>query len=119
MFIVPIMDAESWTARQHDQHAELFRIRACENGRWMFVCATSGVSQIIDPRGHVHARLAALKQGTLTGTIRRESGLTFYTRCGWLTPWVNLGIAVLGWLFLMFPQRGGLKPQPQPPAPRE
>ncbi len=37
MFIVPIMDAESWSARQHDQHAELFRRRASENGRWMFV----------------------------------------------------------------------------------
>ena len=60
MFIVPIMDAESWTARQHDQHAELFRIRACENGRWMFVCATSGVSQVIDPHGSVHARLPTL-----------------------------------------------------------
>lgn len=117
MFIVPIMDAESWTARQHDQHAELFRIRACENGRWMFVCATSGVSQVIDPHGHVHARLAALKQGPLTGTIRRETKLTFYTRYGWLTPWLTLGVASLAWLFLMFPQRGDLKPRPQPPMP--
>lgn len=51
MFIVPMMDAEKWTAREHEQHAELFCIRACENGRWMFVCGTSGVSQIIqDPR---------------------------------------------------------------------
>lgn len=63
-FIVPIMDAESWTARQHDQHAELFRIRACENGRWMFVCATSGVSQVIDPNGQVHGRLGAMVSGT-------------------------------------------------------
>ena len=105
MFIVPIMDAASWTARQHDQHAELFRIRACENGRWMFVCATSGVSQVIDPHGNVHARLDSSVQGPLIGTIRRESKLTFYTRYGWLTPWCALGVAALVWVMLLLPAR--------------
>ena len=95
------MDSAKWTARQHDQHAELFRIRACENGRWMFVCATSGVSQAIDPRGHLHGRLEALAQGPFTGTIRRETKLTFYTRCGWLTPWVALALAAICWLWLV------------------
>lgn len=119
-FIVPIMDAEKWTARQHGQHAELFRIRACENGRWMFVCSSSGVSQVIDPHGHVHARLDAMKQGALTGTIRRETALTFYTRIGWLTPWITLAAAVVAWVLLF------MKPQPlvsgetpaRPPVPR-
>ena len=97
MFIVPIMDAEAWTARQHDQHAELFRIRACENGRWMFVCATSGVSQVIDPHGHIHARLGAMKQGPLIGNIQRESGLTIYTRVGWLVPWIMFAAASMMW----------------------
>lgn len=101
MFIVPMMDAESWSARQHDQHAELFRIRACENGRWMFVCGTSGVSQVIDPHGHVHARLDAMQQGPLIGNIRRESGLTIYTRAGWLVPWITLSLAILAWVTLI------------------
>jgi apolipoprotein N-acyltransferase len=103
MFIVPIMDAESWTARQHDQHAELFRIRACENGRWMFVCGTSGVSQIIDPQGQLHGRMAALEQGILTGMIKRESALTFYTRFGNGLPWCLLGLAAGVWLLLVVP----------------
>lgn len=105
VFIVPIMDAQSWTARQHDQHAELFRIRACENARWMFVCGSSGVSQVIDPWGRVHARMAALDQGALTGTIRRETKLTFYTRFGWLVPWALLGIAAAFWTILVLPVR--------------
>ena len=105
MFVVPTMDAESWSTRQHDQHAELFRIRACENGRWMFVVATSGVSQLIDPNGQVHTRLAALKQGTISGIMKRETALTFYTRFGWLTPWVVLGIAVIFWIVLVLPRR--------------
>ena len=105
MFVVPTMDAESWTARQHDQHAELFRIRACENGRWIFVCATSGVSQVIDPHGHVHRRLAALKQGVISGTMKRESKLTFYTRFGWLTPWAVLAVAAVCWVGLLWPRK--------------
>jgi apolipoprotein N-acyltransferase len=104
-FVVPTMDAESWSARQHDQHAELFRIRACENGRWIFVVATSGVSQLIDPTGHVHARLAALEQGTLFGIFKRETKLTFYTQFGWLTPWVVLALGGACWFFLMLPVR--------------
>ncbi|MCW1921381.1 hypothetical protein OKA05_02380 [Luteolibacter arcticus] len=105
MFIVPVMDAKPWTARQHDQHAELMRIRACENGRWMFVCATSGVSQVIDPNGMVHGRLGAMVEGVLVGSLRRESELTFYTRFGWLTPWMVLGIAGASWVLLLWPKR--------------
>ncbi len=101
MFVVPTMDAESWSARQHDQHAELFRIRACENGRWMFVVATSGVSQVIDPNGHVHVRLAALQQGNISGIMKRDTKLTFYTRFDWLTPWLVLAITCGCWLFLL------------------
>lgn len=101
MFVVPTMDASTWSARQHDQHAELLRIRACENARWMFACASSGVSQVIDPHGFVHSRLPALAQGPLIGTLRRESQLTFFTRCGWLTPWIALGLAAASWLALL------------------
>jgi apolipoprotein N-acyltransferase len=101
LIVAPTMDAETWTARQHDQHAELFRIRAGENGRWFFGVATSGVSQIIDPNGHLHARLDALRQGPITGLMKRENVLTFYTRFGWLTPWCVLCVAAVGWLVLV------------------
>ncbi|RYD33916.1 MAG: hypothetical protein EOP87_10135, partial [Verrucomicrobiaceae bacterium] len=107
MIVAPTMDAEKWTARQHDQHAELFRMRAAENGRWVFVVATSGVSQIIDPNGHLHARLDALLQGAVTGTMKRETSLTFYTRFGWLVPWCVLGLAGTGWLLLLISGKPG------------
>jgi apolipoprotein N-acyltransferase len=105
VFIVPMMDAESWSKWQHDQHAELFRIRACENARWFFICGTSGVSQAIDPFGHVHAKMPAMEQGVLTAELRRESRITFYTRWGWLTPWCLLGIAAVCWIALLLPRR--------------
>jgi apolipoprotein N-acyltransferase len=103
----PTMDAEKWTARQHDQHAELFRMRACENGRWLLVSATSGVSQIIDSRGYVHTRLGAMEQGAITGILKRESALTFYTRAGWLTPWLVLVVAAVAWGRLLVSRKGG------------
>jgi len=99
--ISPVMDATSWSARQHDQHAELFRIRACENRRWLFVAASSGISQAIDPRGRVHARLGALEQGVLTSRIHAAGGLTFYTRHGWRLPWAVLAGAITAWGFLL------------------
>jgi apolipoprotein N-acyltransferase len=105
LFIVPIMDAVSWTERQHDQHAELFQIRAAENGRWMFVCATSGPSQVIDPHGHIHARLAAMERGNLSGTPRRETALTYYTRLGRLVPWATLAVAAIVWFLLLLPRK--------------
>lgn len=100
--VIPTMDAESWGAKQHDQHAELARMRAAENGRWIFVVATSGVSQLIDPSGHLHARLGAMKQGEISGTLKRETKLTPYSRAGWLFPWIVLAIAVGLWLKLIF-----------------
>lgn len=103
--VVPTMDAESWSARQHDQHAELTRIRAAENGRWIFVVASSGVSQIIDPSGHLHARLGAMERGTIQGFVKHETALTPYTRFGWVLPWCALALAAASWIFLMFPRR--------------
>jgi apolipoprotein N-acyltransferase len=103
--VVPTMDAESWSARQHDQHSELTRIRAAENGRWIFVVASSGISQIIDPTGHLHARLGAMERGTIQGFVKHEILLTPYTRFGWILPWCVLALGAASWIFLMFPKR--------------
>jgi apolipoprotein N-acyltransferase len=115
-FVVPTMDAESWGSVQHDQHAELARIRAAENGRWIFVAATSGVSQLIDPNGHLHAQLGAMKQGWISGTLGRETRITPYTRGGWVFPWITLAGASALWLMLLIkpppfrPDRSGVSP---------
>jgi apolipoprotein N-acyltransferase len=101
VILSPVMDGRAWTARQHDQHAELFRIRACENGRWLVSSASSGVSQAIDPRGQVHARLPAMAEGSLVAEIRRETKLTFYTRAGWLVPRIVLVLAIFAWAMVL------------------
>lgn len=85
-FAVPSMDPARWGARQHEQHAELVRIRAAENYRWFAVASSSGVTQIVDPTGRIVSRLPPLTEGTLTGNVGREQHLTIYTRWGWMFP---------------------------------
>ena len=80
----PTMDALHWGASQRLQHAELFRHRAAENGRWIVVAATSGITQIIDPTGTRRAALPWPAEGVLHGTIARRTALTSFTRGGWL-----------------------------------
>lgn len=99
LIAVPSMDAEHWSAREHDQHAELFRHRAAENGRWMVVSSTSGLTQIIDPRGQRVKALPLMDDGVLIGEVEALNELTFYTRAGWLFPWV---ILVVGSVWVMF-----------------
>ena len=104
LLLVPSMDAVSWTARQHAQHAELFRHRAAENGRWVVVAASSGVSQFVDPHGHRISALTDFAPGVLVGEVELRDGLTPFTRFGWrlgpllmlLAALQLLGLSLLG-----------------------
>ena len=93
--LIPSMDAEHWTARQHLQHAELFRHRAAENGRWSVVSASSGLTQIIDPSGHRVSSLPLFEPAVLNGVITTQTTPTFYTRFGWLLGPISTAIAAL------------------------
>ncbi|MGK0186226.1 MAG: apolipoprotein N-acyltransferase [Verrucomicrobiales bacterium] len=98
--VAPTMDSESWSARQHVQHAQLFRHRAAENGRWITVAATSGVTQIIDSRGQTRAVLPLMDKGVLDGEMLTQTTLTVFTRYGWMTGpmcmWLGAALVVLG-----------------------
>ncbi len=99
-FLIPSLDAEHWSARQHEQHGMLFRHRAAENGRWLAVASSSGVTQIIDAAGMVRKRLPLMEAGTLVGEISSVSERTFFQWGGWLIGPVSMfgtGLAIL-WL---------------------
>lgn len=104
-FMVPFLDAIPWGRKQHIQHAELFQARACENGRWIFACGTSGVSQAIDPNGRVVSDLGFEEQGSFTGTVGKNDRLTFFTRAGWVGPWLALAAAAACTVRLLPPPR--------------
>ncbi len=108
--VAPTMDAITWTARQHEQHARLFQLRAAENRRWIVVAATSGVTQFIDPYGRVTARLPVFEEGALTHRIAPRQEVTFFTRAGHLFPWLTPVMAAMA--ILARPRR-----RPAPPFP--
>ncbi|MCP5536240.1 MAG: hypothetical protein H7A51_08415 [Akkermansiaceae bacterium] len=95
--IIPSMDAIHWGEKQHDQHAELFRHRAAENGRWAVVAATSGMTQVIDPNGNRVQSIPMIEEGVLTTEIAKSNRQTIYTRAGWLFPWLCL-VGGVGWV---------------------
>lgn len=89
-FATPSYDDKMWSAKQHFQHAQLFRLRAAENGRWFACAASSGVSQFIDPHGNVHCSIPPMDAGVLTYNIGKNNNITFYSRIGWLFPWLTI-----------------------------
>ena len=99
VLIVPSLDAISWSARQHKQHAELFRHRAAENNRWIAVAASSGLTQIIDPHGNRIDSIPLMDEGFLIGKVALTDGRTIYNRFGWLIGWICMGIAAILLLF--------------------
>lgn len=102
-FTIPSMDAIHWGEQEHYQHAELFRHRAAENGRWIVVAATSGVTQIIDSNGNRVKSIPIIEEGILAAEIGHNDRLTVYTRIGWVFPWVVMVIGAF-WMIVIFIQ---------------
>lgn len=102
-FLIPSLDAISWGETQHLQHARLFRHRAVENGRWLAVAATSGVTQVIDPAGRSD-RFPVMEEGTVVKTIYPTEYRTLYTRGGWLFGPVAFGLTVVLIVLSFFPK---------------
>lgn len=100
-FAVPSMDAESWSAFEHEQHAVLIRLRAAECGRWVVVASSSGPSQIVDPHGRVHSTLPVMQEGVLCGVIGRTAAKTMFVRFGWVLPYVCAMGAFVGSVLLL------------------
>jgi len=68
-------------------------LRAVENDRWLVRADNTGISGIIDPRGHVMAASALFQPGVIQGTVEARMHLTLYTRFGDLFAWVCIAVA--------------------------
>lgn len=80
------------------QHAQMSQMRALETGRMMLRATNTGVTAIIDARGHVLASLPPFTAGSLSGKIQGYAGSTPYVRWGnapVLALWGVLGIGLL------------------------
>jgi apolipoprotein N-acyltransferase len=80
------------------QHAQMSQMRALETGRMMLRATNTGVTAIIDAKGHLLASLPLFTAGSLSGTIQGYAGSTPYVRWGnapVLALWGLLGFGLL------------------------
>jgi apolipoprotein N-acyltransferase len=99
-FLVTITN-DGWygTSPAPHQHFLIAVFRAVENRRFLLRAATTGISGLIDPCGRVLARSELMTQTFLTGEVRPESSLSFYTRYGDILP--VLGLTLSGLFFIL------------------
>lgn len=78
--------------RQVDQQFAITRMRALEEGRWLVVASTNGLSGVIAPDGTVVQTLPRRTSGILEATVGLSGSLTPAVRLG---AWPSRGIAAL------------------------
>lgn len=84
------------------QNAQMSQMRALETGRMMLRATNTGLTAIIDAKGHVLASLPLFTAGSLTGEIQGYAGSTPYVRWGnapVLALWGLLGVILLATAF--------------------
>ncbi|WP_027468351.1 apolipoprotein N-acyltransferase [Deefgea rivuli] len=69
----------SWAA---EQHAQMARARALENGRYLIRATNTGKTAIINPKGQFVSSLPAETMGILEGEVRHMQGTTPYQWAG-------------------------------------
>jgi glycosyltransferase involved in cell wall biosynthesis len=65
-----------------------------ENGRWVVHAAVSGISAIIDERGHVVDSTGLFEPATMRQQVVAASHTTPYTRLGDWVPWGSIALVV-------------------------
>lgn len=88
-----------------EQHAAMVRLRAIENRTWLIRATSTGVSEIVDPRGRYHARSDVDVEATLGRRVALGHRDTLYARTGDLFAWACLVTSAVATLGLGWAQR--------------
>ena len=64
------------------QHLSMTVFRAVENRVPLVRAANTGISAVIDSKGHIHGMTPLFEEATLGGLVRRGEGGSFYSRHG-------------------------------------
>lgn len=65
-----------------DQHFQIARMRAIENGRWLIRSANNGITAIVEPTGKVSVKAPRYTQAVLKGSVEARQGETPYQKVG-------------------------------------
>jgi len=85
-----------------DQHFQIARMRAIENGRWLVRSANNGISAIVDPQGRVDKIAPRYTEAILEGSVQPMQGLTPFQRFG---PWPLYILSVLCGAYILYRNR--------------
>jgi apolipoprotein N-acyltransferase len=114
VLVVPVNNASYGFTAASEQHLQMSRMRAVENGRWVVNAAISGVSAFIDPSGAVRSRTELFTTDILRGRIRSSDARTPYTRLADWFPWLSVAV-VIG--VMVIPKRRVSRAAPLEPLP--
>ncbi len=64
------------------QHLQMVQMRALETGRWFIRATNTGVTAIIDDKGHIVARAPQFERTVLRGDLQARTGQTPFVRYG-------------------------------------
>jgi apolipoprotein N-acyltransferase len=74
------------------QHMQMARMRAIENGKPLIRGTNNGITGLIDYRGAIYQQLDQFSRGVLSGTVTPRVGFTPYSR---YTNWPIVGISLI------------------------
>lgn len=88
---------DAWFGRSSApyQHLSMTVFRAVENRVPLVRAANSGISSVIDSKGHIRGMTPLFEEATLRAEVRLGSGSTFYNRHGDLFALLCLGAGIL------------------------
>ncbi len=93
LVVVQTNNATFGRSGETTQQLAMGRLRAVEHGRTVLVAATSGVSAVIAPDGHLQARSRVFTRDLIVERIALRDGRTLATRLG---GWPELVLSLLG-----------------------
>ena len=110
-FLVVVINNASYDrTAASEQHLQMSRLRAVENGRWVVHAAVSGISAFIDERGDVVDSRGLFEPATMRAMVRASDRRTLFTRLGDWVPWGSV-VLVVGLIAL---PRGRRRPRREP-----
>jgi apolipoprotein N-acyltransferase len=96
MIVVQTNNATFGRSNETWQQLAMGRLRAIEHGRPVLVAATSGVSGVIDPDGHLQARSDVFTADVLVRVVSGRTGDTLARRVGAGPEWAVVAIGLAG-----------------------
>jgi apolipoprotein N-acyltransferase len=96
MLVVQTNNATFGRSNETWQQLAMGRLRAIEHGRPVLVAATSGVSAVIDPAGHLQARSDVFTSDVLVRVVSGRAGDTLAGRVGAGPEWAVVAIGLAG-----------------------